>query len=62
MAIPSTMDTGMLTKLIINKPVVIDNNIITSYCPQTAPTVAFKLMALLIGEENVNVIKHGMGY
>ncbi|SOC01563.1 DJ-1/PfpI family protein [Pseudobutyrivibrio ruminis] len=47
---------------IINKPVVIDNNIITSYCPQTAPTVAFKLMELLIGEEKVNVIKQGMGY
>ena len=47
---------------VINEPVVIDNNTITSYCPQTAPTVAFKLMEFLIGEEKVNIIKHGMGY
>ncbi len=47
---------------VINEPVVIDNNIITSYCPQTASAVAFKLMEILIGEEKVNVIKQGMGY
>lgn len=47
---------------VINEPVVIDNNIITSYCPQTASTVAFKLMEILIGEEKVSVIKQGMGY
>ncbi len=47
---------------VINEPVVIDNNIITSYCPQTASAVAFKLMEFLIGEEKVNVIKQGMGY
>jgi 4-methyl-5(b-hydroxyethyl)-thiazole monophosphate biosynthesis len=26
---------------VVNEPVVIDNNIITSYCPETAPGVAF---------------------
>lgn len=47
---------------IINEPVVIDKNILTSYCPQTAPTVAFELMKLYLGEEKVDAIKQGMGY
>ena len=47
---------------VINEPVVTDDNIITSYCPQTAPTVAFELLRRLIGDEKVNVIKNGMGY
>ncbi|WP_026513790.1 DJ-1/PfpI family protein [Butyrivibrio sp. LB2008] len=47
---------------VINEPVVIDDNIITSYCPQTAPQVAYELVKRLIGEEKTNVIKTGMGY
>lgn len=47
---------------VINEPVVVDDNIITSYCPQTAPQVAFKLLERLIGEEKTNLIKTGMGY
>ena len=47
---------------VINEPVVIDENIITSYCPQTAPTVAFELIKMLIGDEKTNEIKYGMGY
>ena len=47
---------------VINEPIVVTDNIITSYCPQTAPTVAFEMMKKLIGEEKVNVIKEGMGF
>ena len=47
---------------VINEPVVIDDNIITSYCPKTAPQVAFELLDRLIGDEKTNIIKAGMGY
>lgn len=47
---------------VINETVVVDDNIITSYCPQTAPQVAFELLERLIGEEKTNLIKTGMGY
>lgn len=47
---------------VINEPIVTDDNIITSYCPQTAPGVAFELMKKLLDEEKVNSIKKGMGY
>ena len=47
---------------VVNEPVVIDGNIITSYCPQTAPAVAFEMLKMLLGEEKVNVIKQGMGF
>ena len=30
--------------IVENNPVVVDENIITSYCPQTAPKVAFTLL------------------
>lgn len=48
--------------LIVNKPVVKTGNIITSYCPQTAPDVAFALLEMLIGTENTNIVKTAMGY
>lgn len=35
----------------IDEPVVIDSNIITSYCPQTADEVAFTLLEKLLGRE-----------
>jgi len=47
---------------VINEPIVIDENIITSYCPQTASEVAFILLEKLIGDEKTNVIKQGMGF
>ena len=47
---------------VLNEPIVVTDNIITSYCPQTAPTVAFKMMKKLIGEEKRNVINEGIGY
>lgn len=48
--------------LIVNKPVVKTGNIITSYCPQTAPDVAFTMLEMLIGTENTDVVKTAMGY
>ncbi len=47
---------------VINEPVVVDRNIITSYCPETAPYVAFELLSRLIGEEQMRIVKHAMGY
>ena len=47
---------------VINEPVVIDNNIITSYCPQTAPAVAFKLLEMLTSSEKAGIVMKAMGY
>jgi 4-methyl-5(b-hydroxyethyl)-thiazole monophosphate biosynthesis len=47
---------------VINEPVVVDDNIITSYCPQTAPAVAFELLERLLGKEKTDTVKHGMGF
>ena len=47
---------------VVNEPIVIDGNIITSYCPQTAPSVAFEMLKMLLGEEKVNAVKEGMGF
>ena len=46
---------------IIDKPIVIDGNIITSYCPQTAPYVGFALLSRLIGEIPTETVKKAMG-
>ena len=47
---------------VINKPIVIDNNIITSYCPATAVDVAFKLLEKLTSTEQVENVKKAMGF
>lgn len=47
---------------VINERIVADNNIITSYCPETAPDVAFELLKKLCGEEKMLVVKRAMGY
>ena len=47
---------------VINEPIIIDGNIITSYCPETAIGVAFELLRLLAGDEAAAVVKHAMGY
>ena len=48
--------------IVENKPVVVDENIITSYCPETAAAVAFKLLEMLIGTEKAEEVKCAMGY
>lgn len=47
---------------VINEPIVIDENIITSYCPQTASGVAFALLKQLAGNEQMQTVKSAMGY
>lgn len=47
---------------VINEPIVVDKNIITSYCPRTANDVAFLLLDSLIGSEKTDVIREGMGW
>lgn len=47
---------------VVNEPVVMDRNIITSYCPQTAAEVAFCLLEMLSGHEMAAQVKAAMGY
>lgn len=47
---------------VVNEPIVVDRNIITSYCPETAPNVAFELLKMLTSEEDMTVIKKAMGF
>ncbi|HBH0333185.1 TPA: DJ-1/PfpI family protein [Clostridioides difficile] len=47
---------------VVNEPIVIDKNIITSYCPETAPHVAFKLLEMLTSKEQMDEVKLVMGF
>ena len=47
---------------VVNEPVVMTDNIITSYCPQTAPEVAFVLLGELIGKDKMLIVKKAMGF
>lgn len=47
---------------VVNEPIVVDGNIITSYCPETVPGVAFQLLKMLTSEEETAVIKKAMGF
>jgi 4-methyl-5(b-hydroxyethyl)-thiazole monophosphate biosynthesis len=47
---------------VVNEPVVIDDNVITSYCPQTAALVGFTLLEMLTSTEQMQVVKEAMGY
>ncbi|MDE6595623.1 MAG: DJ-1/PfpI family protein [Oscillospiraceae bacterium] len=47
---------------VINERIVADKNIITSYCPETAPDVAFELLKMLVGEEKMLTVKQAMGF
>lgn len=48
--------------IVINEPIVIDGNIITSYNPQTASGVAFQLLEMLSCKEKADSIKKMMGF
>ena len=41
---------------------VVDDNIITSSCPKTAPDVAFQLLEMLTSHKKANEVKKAMGY
>lgn len=45
-----------------NKWLVVDDNIITSSCPKTAPDVAFKLLEMLTSKEKALEVKEVMGF
>ena len=47
---------------VVNEPIVVDKNIITSYCPETASGVAFKLLEKLTSIEKMEIVKHAMGF
>lgn len=47
---------------VVNQPIVIDNNIITSSSPATAMNVAFKLLEMLTSLENCLHVKYLMGF
>lgn len=46
----------------VDKPVVEDDNIITSSSPQTAAEVAFRLLARLTSEQETALVREAMGY
>ncbi|GLI57945.1 dimethyladenosine transferase [Propionigenium maris DSM 9537] len=47
---------------VMDQPIVIDDNIITSYNPSTAFDVAFTLLELLTSKENTDDVKRLMGF
>lgn len=47
---------------IVDKPLVIDKNLITSWCPSTAIDVALKLLEMLTSLNDSNKIREIMGY
>ncbi|MDD5935982.1 MAG: DJ-1/PfpI family protein [Clostridiales bacterium] len=48
--------------VIPNQRIVVDKNIITSFCPETAADVAFTLLECLVGKEKMDVVAAAMGY
>lgn len=42
--------------------IVVDKNIITSFCPETAAEVAFELLSCFVGSEKADVVAKAMGY
>ena len=47
---------------VIEEPVVMDDNVITSWCPSTAVEVAFLTLHQLLGEEITHTVREAMGY
>jgi 4-methyl-5(b-hydroxyethyl)-thiazole monophosphate biosynthesis len=47
---------------VVNEPIVIDDNIITSWNPSTAIGVAFTLLEMLTSRENAGYIRKIMGF
>ncbi len=47
---------------VLNERIVADDNVITSFCPETAPDVALELLKMLCGEQNMRIVKQAMGY
>ncbi|MGN0563553.1 MAG: DJ-1/PfpI family protein [Candidatus Heritagella sp.] len=49
-------------QVMADQRIVVDDNIITSFCPETAADVGFALLARLVGEEKAGVVRRAMGY
>ena len=49
-------------EVIPDQSVVIDKNIITNFCPETAPHVAIALLRMLMGEDKAQVVAKAMGF
>ena len=47
---------------VLDKPIVVDNNIITSTGPATGLDVAFQLLEMLTSTENVDIVKRNMRF
>ncbi len=47
---------------IVNTPIVVDDNIITSYCPQTSYGVALLLLEKLTSHREMTLVKDAMGF
>ena len=48
--------------IIVNEPIVVDDNIITSYGPQTASGVALLLLEKLTSHREMSLVKEAMGF
>lgn len=48
--------------VIPDQSIVVDGNVITSFCPETAPGVAFTLLSMLVGEDKMSIVADAMGY
>ncbi len=47
---------------VVNEPIVVDRNVITSYCPETASGVAFLLLEKLTSTQQMEFVKRDMGF
>ena len=47
---------------VVNEPIVIDGNIITSNCPATSLNVAFKFLEMLTSLEKMKQVRAAMGF
>ncbi len=45
---------------VMNEPIVVDKNIITSYSPQIANDVAFIMLERLLGKEKTDRVRKGV--
>ncbi len=59
---PRRRQLGELGVRVRDEHIVVEENIITSSCPATAIHVAYLLLEMLTGKENVQSVKRGMGF
>ena len=62
LAIPGGFEEYGFYEEVYDERIVIDDNVITSFCPETAADVGFALLSKLVGAERAEVVKSAMGY